>query len=150
MSRLLRQDRGASLVEFALVFPVLFLVVMTTVTVLWMLAARSTLTGVARDGARYASIRVDPFVCDLDCDGERAFEHARFPAAADVAEFVNERTGPFGDVSVTVDPAGEDRLPNSVITVRVSRPLPVIVQPVASLFGWDELEYESEAMVRAE
>lgn len=150
MNRRLGRERGAALVEFALVFPLLFLVIVTTFTALWMLAARSTLTGVARDGARYASIRVDPFECERACVGELSRPHAQFPTASEVADFVNERTGPFGAVSVTVDPAGEERAPNSVITVRVSRPLPIIVQPVGSLFGWDDLEYESEAKVRAE
>ena len=68
MIRRVRDENGSALVEFAFVFPVLLLVVMGSLSLLWMLTARSALSGAARDGARFASIRHD-FVCDTSpCD----------------------------------------------------------------------------------
>ena len=162
--RSVRNERGAALVEFALVFPFLFLAIITVLTMLWMLAAKSAMSGAARDGARYASIRHDAFNCDLDCDGEFPAEIAQYPSEADIAAYVNDRVGSFGPVTVEVDSDATDacdgaeplddadspRIPNSPLTVTVCRDLPVIFQPVASIFGWDALIYETEAKVRAE
>jgi hypothetical protein len=146
----LRDDSGSSLVEFALVMPVIFFVLLSSVAMLWMLAARSTLSGAARDGARFASIRIDPFSCDLDCDGIYSEEYSQYPDADDIAEYVNDRAGIFGDVDVEVLPVSGERLPNSPITVRVSRDLPLLFKPLGELFGDGELEYETEAKVRSE
>src|SRR5205807_2140451 len=56
----LREQRGAALVEFAIIFPVFFLVITGSVAMVWLVGVRSTITGAARDGARYASIQTDP------------------------------------------------------------------------------------------
>lgn len=168
-SHVVRDQRGNAVVEFTLVFPLLFMVLLGSLSVLWMLAARSTMTGAARDGARYASIRFDPYDCDLDCDGEFPAEIFEYPTEAQVTDFVNERVGMFGSVTVQVHPdeaededgnlPGEDltpaarslaRTPNSPISVTVSRPLPIIFTPIASLLGWNDLTYTSDAKVRAE
>jgi hypothetical protein len=157
--RTLTDDSGSSLVEFALVLPLVFFVIVASMSVLWMLAARSTLSGAARDGARFASIRIDPYSCDLDCDGIYSVEYAQYPEASDVAEYVNERAGIFGPVDVVVEPGPDEevvldgsasRLPNSPITVRVSRDLPLLFKPFGALLGEDALEFETEAKVRAE
>ena len=56
-------ERGAAMVEFALVLPVLLVVVLAGMSLLWVLAARSDLTAAAKAGARYAAIPIDPMNC---------------------------------------------------------------------------------------
>jgi Flp pilus assembly pilin Flp len=141
MTKRLRNERGAAVVEMALVFPLVFLVLMCSLSLLWLLAARSTLTGAARDGARFASIRHDPLECPAaPCDTD-------WPSTAEVTAFVVDRVGGFGVDEVTVERPSQ---PNEIVSVTVKRDLPVLVDAVASIFGTDELVYTSTAKVRAE
>ena len=141
MTRLRSNERGAALVEFTFVIPILLAVVLGTVSVLWFLAVRSTITGAARDAARFASIRHDPLECESSpCP-------TGYPTASEVEAYVRERAGDFGvDEVIVVRP---DRS-NAEVSVTVRRALPVIVAGVAALFGDEELEYTSVAQVRAE
>ena len=59
----LHNDEGSALVEFVLMLPVFLIVIASSFTFIWMLAARSAVTGAARDGARYASIQHDWMDC---------------------------------------------------------------------------------------
>ena len=131
--RRVRNERGAAVLEFAVVFPVVFVVLITALSMFWMLAARSALSGAARDGARFASIRAG------------ALEP--YPTSAEVEAYVRDRVGPFGVDEVVVVPATQ---PNGPVSVTVRRDLPVLVGTVADLFGDDELVFESTAAVRAE
>jgi Flp pilus assembly pilin Flp len=154
----IRNQRGAALIEFALVFPMLFLTLIATLSLLWLLAARSTISGAARDGARFASIRHDPLSCPLgqpmdnptvtlpppwfpepgDCND--------YPTEAQVKAYVEHRAGRFGVDEVTlVRPTA----PNAPVTVTVTRELPLIFRPVASLFD-DNNDFVTVAKVRAE
>jgi len=123
----LREQRGATLVEFALVFPVFFLVITGSVAMVWLVGVRSTITGAARDGARYASIQTDPL--------------AGYPTQPQVAAFVTNRANNVGVDSVTVTPSNPTR--NQIIKVTVTRHLP-------SLFGIFNVTYSSTAEARAE
>ena len=58
--RLLRDDRGAVAVEFALVFPVLMIIVFGIIDFSRAFFAMNNLTSAVREGARYASVQVDP------------------------------------------------------------------------------------------
>ena len=51
-----RGDRGASAVEFALVLPILILLVMGILEFGWLFNGWITLTGAAREGARVAAV----------------------------------------------------------------------------------------------
>lgn len=140
-TRVRKDERGAALVEFAFVIPMFFVVVLGTVSVLWFLTVRSTITGAARDGARYASIRHDPLECETTpCP-------TGYPTAAEVEQYVRERAGDYGvDEVIVVRP---DRS-NAEVSVTVRRNLPVIVSGIAALFGDEDLVYTSIAKVRAE
>jgi Flp pilus assembly pilin Flp len=150
-----RDQRGAALIEFSLVFPIVFLVLIGVLSMLWLFAAKSALTGAAREGVRYASIRHDRFDCDLVCDPAHPYE-AQYPTEEQVSVYVNDVIDSFGPVDVTLTPHEADgalftgRVPNSPVSVEVSRPLPVIFKQIGSLFGWHELQYSSETQVRAE
>jgi len=138
VTRRLRDEKGAALVEFAFVLPVLLLVVMGSLSLLWMLTARSALSGAARDGARFASIRHD-FVCDTPpCDTD-------WPSQDEVKAYVEKRAGRFKVESVEVAPPTER---NEELTVTVKGKLPVLLQPLGMVFG--DHEYTTSAKGRAE
>jgi Flp pilus assembly protein TadG len=133
MTRRLRNERGSQILEFALVFPIVFFVLLGSLSLFWMLAARSTLSGAARDGARYASIRPGSL--------------QDYPTEAEVEAYVRDRVGGWGvDEVIVVRPTQ----PNGSLSVTVRRELPMLVDVVAGLFGDDEIVYESEVKVRAE
>ena len=143
--RTLRSDKGSALVEFVLVLPAFLLVVLGSVTFLWLLAARSAVTGAARDGARYASIRHDW----MDCPQSGPC-NVGYPSATEVSDYVKDRAGVFGGgMTVSVTPSS---IPyrNQVITVKASRDLPNIFGTFASLFGVDHVTYSSSAVARSE
>ena len=141
----LSNDKGSALVEFAIVLPVFLLVVIGSITFVWLLGARSAVTGAARDGARYASIQHDWLNCSLlePCD-------MSYPDQSEVQSFVQDRAGIFGsDIQVEMTPTSQpDR--NEVITVTAHRKLPNIFGSFASLFGVDEITYTTTAVARAE
>ena len=150
MTRRLRNEQGASLVEFALVFPIVFFVFAASVSFLWMLTARSAMTGAARDGARYASIRKDP-LCEIPTDTWGRSCSADWPADDEVETYVRERAGRFSEYvnSVAVDrPNGA--YPNAPVTVTVTGDIPVVFKPVAALLGFDDVVYSSEGKARDE
>jgi Flp pilus assembly protein TadG len=130
---LLRDQKGTAALEFAVVFPVVFFVFIASLSLLWMLTARSTLSGAARDGARFASIRPG------------AMED--YPSVAEVEAYVRDRVGDLGvDEVIVVRPTQ----PNAPVSVTVRRELPMLLDTVAGLFGGEDLVFESEAKVRAE
>lgn len=147
----LRNDRGSSLVEFALLTPVFFGVVLAAFTFLWVLASKSAISGAARAGARYASIQHDFLDCQITgpCD-------TSYPTQQQVDAYVRDRAGVFHvknvSISPSVNPADSSTEPyrNQVITVTVSADIPTIFGPIASLFGADHVTYSSTAVSRAE
>lgn len=136
----LRDQRGAALVEFAFVFPILMVVVLGTLSMIWLLTARSALSGAARDGARFASIRHDPICDQPSCPTD-------WPSEDEVTAFVRERAGGFAvdDVDL-VRPTQA----NEEVAVTVHGHLPALFRPVASLFNVGDLEYLTTAKARAE
>jgi Flp pilus assembly protein TadG len=61
---LLRQERGAAIVEFALVVPILFLIVLGVMQLSRAYQRVNVLTGALREAARYGSTLTDP--CSSD------------------------------------------------------------------------------------
>jgi len=58
--RFLKDESGQSLVEFALVLPVLLLILCAIIDFGWLYYNQITLNNAAREGARYAVIHYDP------------------------------------------------------------------------------------------
>jgi Flp pilus assembly protein TadG len=126
-------ERGSSVLEMAIVFPIVFLVLLGSLSAFWMLSARSTLSGAARDGARFASIRPGPLT--------------DYPSEAEVEAYVRGLVGDLGvDEVIVVRPTQ----PNAPLSVTVRRSLPILVDAIAGIFGDDELVFESEIKVRGE
>ena len=141
MNDIRNDQRGSALLEFALLLPVFLLIVLGSLSALWVLTARSALSGAAKDGARYASIRHDPLEC------EAAPCPVGYPTEAEVAEYVQQRAGRFDVGTVTLVRPTQS---NEPLTVTVQGDLPVILRDVAAIFGSDSIEYTSIAKVRAE
>jgi hypothetical protein len=144
MKNLRRDQRGSSLVEFALILPLFLFVVGTMLSLLWLVSARSAITGAARDAVRYASIRHDPLTCPPEpaqCDRD-------WPDSDEVRAYAEQRAGRFGnDMRVSVVRPTQ---PNDEVSVTIQRDLPVILRTLGSIFHADELTYTSTGLARAE
>lgn len=81
-----REDRGAAAVEFALIVPLLLLLVFAMISFGMMLSFRQTLSQAATEGARAAAVERDPT--------ER--ETQAFDAVNDAMAAVNKRCGTGG------------------------------------------------------
>jgi Flp pilus assembly pilin Flp len=128
----LRDQRGAALVEFSLVLPLFLLVVGAVFSMLWMMTVRSSVTGAARDGVRFASI---PACCP-----------AEYPDAEEVEAYVRDRASfEVNDVEVVVP-----ERTNDVVSVTVSADLPVLFRAFGALLGNSDLTFETTAKARAE
>jgi Flp pilus assembly protein TadG len=141
--RRLADERGAALVEFALIFPVFLAVVIGTMSIVWLVGARSAITGAARDGARYASIEHDPLTACATPPCPTGY-----PTAAEITAYVTDRAGRYGVDSVSVAPSALSR--NQVVTVTVTRTLPDVFAPFSALIGFGDTTYTSTAKARAE
>lgn len=75
-----RRSRGQALVEFALVFPVIVLLIFGFIDVGRAVLAYNTLTSAARQGARVAVVsQVDPASAPFRCEANRPTENAADP-----------------------------------------------------------------------
>jgi Flp pilus assembly protein TadG len=54
---LFRNDKGQSMVEFALVLPILLLILLSIVEIGWLINAKITITSAAREGARVYAVK---------------------------------------------------------------------------------------------
>jgi hypothetical protein len=133
-----RDERGSSLVEFALVLPLLLTVVLGSLALVWMLTARSALTGAARDGARFASIRHDPICDQPTCPTD-------WPTEDEVAQFVRTRAGGFQVDGVELTRPTQS---NEEVVVTVHGHLPTLFQPIGALLG--DRDYVTVGRARAE
>jgi hypothetical protein len=134
----MRNQRGSALVEFALVLPMLLTVVFGSLALVWMLTARSALTGAARDGARFASIRHDPICDQPTCPTD-------WPTQDEVAQFVAARAGGFHVDGVELVRPTQS---NEEVVVTVHGHLPTLFQPIGALLG--DRDYTTVGKARAE
>jgi Flp pilus assembly protein TadG len=131
-------ERGSALVEFTLIIPAFLLIVIGACTVVWLTGARSSITGAARDGARFASIAHDPMACTTPpCP-------TGYPTQAEVEAYVRQRAGKYGVDKVTLTrPTNR----NEVVTVEVERVLPNVF---SNVLGIGSKNYVTIAKARAE
>ncbi len=123
-NRRLREDSGNSVVEFALVTPILLIVVLAVVQVILALHVRSTLTAAAAEGARAAALAGSSLTV-----GERR-----------TREVLDEAIGGGAATSVSAYRARMDQVP--VIRVRVTARLPLL-----GLLGPEALIVDGHAIV---
>ena len=103
-----KHDRGAAAVEFALVFPLLLIMLFAIIDFGWVLNQQMSVTAAARESARHYAIHSD--------DG---FDDAELAASGLVS----------GPVVFTWGPACSDLVDDDAITV-------VVQTPLTDLTGW--------------
>lgn len=119
-----RDDAGNAVVEFALVTPILLIVVLAVVQVILALHVRSTLTAAAAEGARAAALAGSSLAV-----GERRTQ-----------EVLDDAIGGGAATSVNASRARVEQVP--VIRVRVTARLPLL-----GMLGPETLVVEGHAIV---
>lgn len=115
-----RRDRGAAAVEFALVAPLLILLVMGIAEFGRAYEAQTTLSGAARDGVRVMALRNDPV--------------AARSTAKNVASTLSSSKITLSDAQITIFPAScatTGTTAPQTATVTITYPFPFLT----SLFG---------------
>jgi len=123
-TRRLRDDDGNAVVEFALVTPILLIVVLAVVQVILALHVRSTLTAAAAEGARAAALAGSSLAV-----GERR-----------TREVLDDAIGGGAATSVAASRARVNQVP--VIRVQVTARLPLL-----GMLGPEALVVEGHAIV---
>jgi len=91
LSKLLKMEKGQALIEFALILPVLLLLVLGMLEYGWMLNAKISVTAAAREGARASSVL-----------GQENSSQAYTIASAAANKYMGIGTLDADDVTVTV------------------------------------------------
>ncbi len=147
-----KNEAGQSLVEFALVVPVLILLVMGIIEFGWLFNAQLTLTSAAREGARVAVVNDEPAdirdAIEKHVEGLSGFEYVA-PAGSDyftskgALEGANLATlvvGQGAPVGASVESDGED------ITVHLRG----MCKPLIGMFVGNPKELWAHATMRME
>jgi len=144
--RIRRDERGAELVEFSLVAPIFFLVMIAALALTWLAFLKTATAQAAKEAARYASVSVP---CPASGSGAWCTIGKRtFPDAAAVATRVNSRVPLFNfgasDFTITyTSRTGTCALnqancsppaSSSTLTVQVSKSIPQPFRPFAGIF----------------
>ena len=143
LRRLPREDRGTAVVEFALVLPILMMLVFLCIDGTRAFYTLNSLVSAAREGARYASAQ--PLTCPAPTEAEKDQIKDRVISTAVLfggAQLTRD------NVEVTLETTGGTLCQN--VHVRIAnypfRPL----TPIVSLFGVDSLPMTREAVFRWE
>ena len=119
--RALRGDDGAQVVEFALIVPLVLVLIGAIVQFGFMFNAQVTVTQAAREGARYASLTPVSGACNAACVIGKV--RTKVEGAAPGLSFSNPTT----QISVTTCNAGYDQNHDAVViveyTVNLGAPL---------------------------
>jgi Flp pilus assembly protein TadG len=102
-------NRGAAVVELALLMPLLILIILGMIEMGWLVMKQSEITNAARAGARYAAL---PSVTDPG----QVTSDPTSPALIVLAK--NQLSPPLSEV--TVGPPGTNPLPGRLVTVNVT------------------------------
>jgi Flp pilus assembly protein TadG len=134
-----RQDRGAAAIEFALVVPILLLLVFATISFGMMLSFRQTLSQAATEGARAAAVESDPAL--------RATE--ALAAVNDAMAAVDRQCGAGGLVCNVgaVVPCGSGECITVTLTYAYQANPMVISPPLAGELLPNQLEYAATVRV---
>lgn len=92
MKKLVKSEKGQALVEFALVLPILLMLLCGIIDFGWLYYNQITLNNAAREGARYAVIHYDP-----STDWKEASEN----------RMINNMVGVNSATAIVSDPIGQ-------------------------------------------
>lgn len=115
LARLHKDDEGQSLLEFALVLPVLLLVLLGIIDFGRVLSAYYIVDAAARDAARYASIGAS------DSTVQTAIQ--------------NDTSALRGTPTWSISPTGGYRVSGQPVTVKVTCPISIIDPIMAAIIG---------------
>lgn len=129
--RLKKNDRGAAIIEFAIVLPVLVILVLGIIEFGWVLNGYITITGAAREGARAA-------IVDEDYD-KAVKEHIKSLPELKLDE---------GSPSISEETKGAGV--GDKLTVKVEGSLPLLIGFFNFLGDGVHFEYTAESTMRRE
>jgi Flp pilus assembly protein TadG len=136
---MLRDERGAEALEFAIVFPVAALIIFGLIYGLLALSAHISLAHAAARGVRYASLPTDPVA-------------GIYPTVADVEQRVDESTPFFTGAACETTVVGEAK-ENAPVTLDVScdfpNPIGATLSALRSLFGGSGDAYSDDLTISA-
>ncbi len=131
MKRFLKSERGQSMVEFALVLPILLLLLCGIIDFAWIFAQKIEINNSCREAARYTAIHYNDSLADDD---------------AAIAQTVFEDASPLlVSPTVTISVSGGDRL-----TVSVKADAPVLTGFTSTIIGKSTVELETSCTMRLE
>jgi Flp pilus assembly protein TadG len=109
--RRLQGDRGAQVVEFALIVPIVLVLIGAVIQFGFMFNAQVTVTQAAREGARFASLNPVSASCNAGCVAGKV--RTKVEGAAPGLSFSNPTT----QITVTSCSAGSDENTDAVVVV---------------------------------
>ncbi len=122
-------EKGQSLVEFALILPIMLLILFGIIQFGFIFNGQITVTSAAREGARLGAV---------GGDNEAIREQVRSAAVALLLEDLEDE-----DIVINIDET------NGRLTVQVNGTVPVIV-PFINVFAGNEVAIVAEAVMRME
>src|SRR5690242_4639383 len=108
---MLRRDDGAQVVEFALIVPLVLVLIGAIIQFGFMFNAQVTVTQAAREGARYASLNTVSGACNAACVTGKV--RTKVEGAAPGLSFSNPTT----QITVTPCASGSDQNTDAIVIV---------------------------------
>jgi len=129
LKRFLKNEDGQSLVEFALVLPVLLLLLCAIIDFGWLYYNQITLNNAAREGARYAVIHYDPST-DWRAETEE--------------RMIGSMVGIRSATAIVSDPVAQQ------ITATVTSDTPILTGFTSTILGKRTMELHATCTMRLE
>ena len=126
---LIKSERGQSIVEFALVLPILLILLCGIIDFGWLYYNQITLNNAAREGARYAVIHYDPTV-----DWKEEAEN----------RMINNMVGVNSATAIVSDPVEQQ------ITASVTANARILTAFTSTILGRTNIELHAECTMRLE
>jgi Flp pilus assembly protein TadG len=129
MSRTLRGKKGAAVVEFALVVPILLLLVIGILEFGRVLHTYLVVVNAAREGARYAAVGI---------------------SKTDVIDKVKKACPAFDPSLLTIEVTGAQGPRGQPVTVKVTYPVDIVTPLFERVFSHNPFPVSAEAVMRLE
>ena len=133
--RIKRED-GQSMVEFALILPLLILILCGILDFGWIFGNQLTLNSAVREAARYTAINYD--------ESKASTDTANY-SLADTT--VRDRAALLDNDKLTVYPL---EVSGETVTVSANYPLPILTPFLSTILGRDEFQLDAETSMRLE
>lgn len=132
----LRNEKGQSLVEFALVLPILLLVVFAIIDFGWLFFNKLAIENGAREGARYAAVE--------------AAEKSEAQMLPGVEDRVRDHIASWTNVDVKKNPSAPGATDEKYVTVTVDADVPVLTPFIGVFFPGNKCHMSSAVKMHIE